>query len=268
MEEIPRMFTAEMIRGGVPEGVAVSAIASLGTGLGAIPVLFISHLSHRLRTLLLGVGGGVMVSAAAFSLLLPALRLSQQSAHPGSQLGLVAIALGLGGGLFYALEAVLPQPIVTEQSEQGDAGRTHGRRIWLFVLAIALHHFPEGLAVGISTASTQDMGVAIGVGLQNIPEGLMVALALRELGYGASFSLAMATISGWLEPLGSALGIAIADLGTAIAPVGMAIAAGAMLFVVLHELLPELSLKRMNSSGSVGLVTGLLVMSVVEQLAG
>ncbi|MEM9451841.1 MAG: ZIP family metal transporter [Cyanobacteria bacterium P01_E01_bin.6] len=267
MEEIPRMFTTEMIHGGVPDGVAVSAIASLGTGLGAIPVLFTSHLSDRLRTLFLSIGGGVMVSAAAFALLLPALRLSQQSAHPGSQLELVAIALGLGGALLYALEAVLPQPTITEQSEH-DADRTHGRQIWLFVLAIALHHFPEGLAVGLSTASTQDMGVAIGVGLQNIPEGLMLALALRELGYGASFSLAMATISGWLEPLGSALGIVIAGLSTAIAPVGMAMAAGAMLFVVFHELLPELSLKRMNSSGSVGLVTGLLVMSVVEQIAG
>ena len=96
----------------------------------------------------------------------------------------------------------------------------------------------------------------------------MVALALRQLGYGIGFSLVLATMSGWLEPLGGLLGVTLADLGANLAPVGMALAAGAMLFVVLHELLPQLNLKTLNSSGSVGLVTGVVMMGMVEQFLG
>ena len=245
---------------GIPYGVASSALASLGTGIGAAPVLFTSQLSDRWRNLLLSLGGGVMLAAAAFSLLLPAVDLSSQSVGPVVGVGIVAISLTLGVGLFYSLSRVLPEPELDTQAQ--------GRRIWLFVLAIALHHFPEGLAVGLGTESTQDPGIAIGVALQNLPEGLMVALALRELGYGAGVALALAVMSGGLEPLGGVLGVALTGLGAEIAPVGMALAAGAMLFVVLHELLPELNLKRLNSSGSMGLAVGMMLMGIVEHMVG
>ncbi|MEL6221428.1 MAG: ZIP family metal transporter [Cyanobacteria bacterium J06627_8] len=265
MEQLSHLLPQDMIHEGLPSGVTASAIASLGTGVGAIPILFTSTLSDRWKTLLLSIGGGVMVSAAAFSLLLPALDLAHDSRYPVTQYGLVAIALLIGGVLLYGLESIVPE--TTTDAETASPKQTaHGRRIWLFVLAIALHHFPEGLAVGLSTASTEDLSVAIGVGLQNIPEGLMVALALRELGYGIGVSWIAAGLSGWLEPLGSLMGIGIAEFGGAIVSTGMALAAGMMLFVVIHELLPELNLKRLNS-GSVGLVTGLLVMSLVETLA-
>ena len=240
---------------GVPNGVLSSALASLGTGIGALPMLFTSQLSDRWRGLLFSVGGGVMLSAAAFSLLLPAVELSRQSTDLVSGLGSVAIALVLGAGLFYGLDKVLPEPELDSQAE--------GRQIWLFVLAIALHHFPEGLAVGLSAESTQDLSLAIGVALQNLPEGLMVALALRQLGYGAATSIGLAAVSGWLEPVGGLFGVALAGWGSAIAPVGMALAAGAMLFVVLHELLPTLDLKQLNSSGAMGLTVGILIGLVV-----
>ncbi|MEL7507168.1 MAG: ZIP family metal transporter [Cyanobacteria bacterium J06554_1] len=240
------------------DGVTASLVASFGTGVGAMPVLFTKKLSERWKTLLLSVGSGVMLSAAAFSLLMPALVLAGRSAGYGVGVGEVVSAAALGALLFYGLEAVLPAP---------DLGQ-HGRHIWLFVLAIALHHFPEGLAVGLGTEFTHDAGIAIGVALQNLPEGLMVALALRQLGYGVGLALGFATLSGWLEPLGGWLGVTLVDLGSAIAPMGMAMAAGAMLFVVLHELLPELNLKTLNSSGSVGLMTGLVVMGMVEQFLG
>ncbi|MDJ0707348.1 MAG: ZIP family metal transporter [Leptolyngbyaceae cyanobacterium MO_188.B28] len=240
---------------GIPNGVASSALASLGTGIGALPVLFTSQLSDRWRGLLFSVGGGVMLSAAAFSLLLPAVELSRQSTDLFFGLGEVAIALVLGAGLFYGLDKVLPEAELDRQ-----AG---GRQIWLFVLAIALHHFPEGLAVGLGAESTQNLSIAIGVALQNLPEGLMVALALRQLGYGAAISIGMATVSGWLEPVGGAVGVTLAGWGSAIAPMGMALAAGAMFFVVLHELLPTLNLNRLNSSGAMGLAVGVLLMGIV-----
>ncbi|ESA32846.1 zinc iron permease [Leptolyngbya sp. Heron Island J] len=240
------------------DGVASSALASFGTGLGALPVLFTSRLGERWQTLLLSVGSGVMLAAATFSLLLPAWRLVNQAAGVNRWLGDGAIAMAIvaGAALFYGLASVLPEPELDQQSGH----------VWLFVLAIALHHFPEGLAVGLGTEFTHDPGIAIGVALQNLPEGLMVALALRQLGYGPGFALLLATLSGWLEPLGGWLGVTLVDLGAAIAPIAMASAAGAMLFVVSHELLPRLNLKTLNSG--VGMATGLVMMGVVEQLLG
>lgn len=262
MEQLSQSWsgmTSDMAANIMSDGVISSLLASFGTGVGAVPVLFMSHtsqLSDRWKTLLLSVGSGVMVSAAAFSLLLPALGLAQQSVGATVGIGEIAIATTLGAVLFYGLDRLLPQLALEPSS----------RHSWLFVLAIALHHFPEGLAVGLGTESTHDASIAIGVALQNLPEGLMVALALRQLGYGVCVALMVATVSGWLEPLGGLLGVVLVEGGSAIAPLGMALAAGAMLFVVLHELLPELNLKTFNSSSSVGLVSGMVTMGIVEQL--
>ena len=244
--------------GGVADdGVMASLLASFGTGLGAVPVLFTSRLSDRWKTLFLSVGSGVMLAAAAFSLLIPALALAGQS--PGVSLGAVAAAAAGGAAFFYGLGSLLPEPVLEPQVQ--------ARHIWLFVLAIALHHFPEGLAVGVGTGSTHDPSIAVGVALQNLPEGLMVARALRQLGYGAIAALGWATVSGWLEPLGGFVGVTLVGLNAAVAPMGMALAAGAMLYVVWHEVLPDLNLKA-NSRATVGLMGGVMAMGMVEQLLG
>ncbi|MEM9807579.1 MAG: ZIP family metal transporter [Cyanobacteria bacterium P01_D01_bin.56] len=244
------------------DGVTSSLLASVGTGLGAMPVMFTSQLSERWKSILLSVGSGIMLSAAAFSLLMPAITLMEQTleANWWVQAMVIAISTATGALLFYGLEKLLPEPAL-EQNAQS-------RSIWLFVLAIALHHFPEGLAVGIGTETTHDASIAIGVALQNLPEGLMVALALRQLGYGVPVALALATVSGWLEPLGGFVGVALADVGTTIAPVGMALAAGAMLFVVIHGLLPELDFRQFNGQGPVGVMTGVVMMGMVQQFLG
>ena len=246
----------------VNDGVALSLLASFGTGLGAVPVLFTAQLSDRWKTLLLSVGSGIMLAAAAFSLLLPAWVMAGHSAGYGVGTGTIMGATMVGAMFFYGLETIFSQPELEHQSQT----RHQTRHLWLFVLAIALHHFPEGLAVGLGVESTHDVSIALGVALQNVPEGLMVALALRQLGYSLGLSLMLATASGWLEPLGGLLGATLVGVGAIVAPVGMAVAAGAMLFVVLHEVLPQLSLK--TSSSSIGLVAGLTVMGLVEQLLG
>jgi ZIP family zinc transporter len=253
MEQLSHSWSSVM-----SDGVASSVLASFGTGVGAVPVLFSAQLSDRWKTLLLSVGSGVMLSAAAFSLLMPALALAVKSTGYGGGASEIVAAVAIGAAMFYGLERILSAPELAQQADN--------RHIWLFVLAIALHHFPEGVAVGLGTESTHDVSIAIGVALQNMPEGLMVALALRQLGYGVVFALGIATISGWLEPLGGLLGVTLVD--SEIAPIGMALAAGAMLFVVLHELLPELNLKTLNSSGSMGLLTGVVMMGIVQQFLG
>lgn len=242
---------------GLPQGLLSSAIASLGTGLGALPIMVTGQLSDRWHNRLMSVGGGIMLASAALSLLLPALNLvGQASDQTMAGLG-VGLALVLGGSLLYGLEQLIPND---------DAQADH--HIWLFVLAIALHHFPEGLAVGLGMSTTHDLSIAIGVGLQNLPEGLMVALALRELGYGIGTSVAMAAVSGCLEPLGGLLGGILAAGSAIIVPMAMALAAGAMLFVVWHDLLPTLQLKSLKSDSTVGLAVGLLMMTVIEQGVG
>lgn len=257
MEQLSQSWSG-LTSNAMADGVTFSLLASFGTGIGAVPVLFTSHLSDRWKTLLLSIGSGIMLSAAAFSLLLPAVFLASQSAGYGVAISEILAAVMAGVVIFYGLGFVLPESDLEQQT----------RHIWLFILAIALHHFPEGLAVGLGTESTQNISIAVGVAIQNLPEGLMVALALRQLGYGIGVSLGLAAMSGWLEPLGGLVGVTLADLGGAIAPIGMALAAGAMLFVILHELLPELNLKTLNSSGAVGLFTGVMMMGMVEQLLG
>ncbi|MEO0349834.1 MAG: ZIP family metal transporter [Cyanobacteria bacterium P01_A01_bin.15] len=251
MEQLSHTWSHGVV---IDDGVMASLLASFGTGLGAVPVLFTSRLSDRWKTLFLSVGSGVMLAAAAFSLLIPALALVGQS--PDYGLGAVVAAAVGGAALFYGLGRLLPEPGLEQQP-----------RSWLFVLAIALHHFPEGLAVGVGTESAHDPSIAVGVALQNLPEGLMVATALRQLGYGAMAALGWATVSGWLEPLGGFVGVTLVGLNTAVAPMGMALAAGAMLYVVWHEVLPDLNLKA-NSGATAGLVGGVMAMGMVEQLLG
>ena len=250
MEQLSQSWfggASDALSSAMANGATASLLASFGTGVGAVPVLFTRQLSARWKTLLLSVGSGVMLSAAAFSLFLPALALAGASEVFGG--------LAAGVAISYGLQRILSPADLDQRAE--------AQHIWLFILAVALHHFPEGLAVGIGTEATHGAGIAVGVALQNLPEGLMVALALRQLGYGAGVALGLAAASGWLDPLGGWLGTTLVD--SAIAPIAMALAAGAMLFVVLHELVPELNLKKLNSSGSVGLVTGLLAMAMVEQ---
>ncbi|MEM9217362.1 MAG: ZIP family metal transporter [Cyanobacteria bacterium P01_F01_bin.150] len=243
----------------LPDGVASSALASIGTGIGAFPVLFAQELSDRWRNHLLSVGAGIMLASAGFSLVWPALELASHLSNPTIGWVEVVCAFCVGALLIYGLEAWFP----ASETSEGDR-----RQLWLFVLAIALHHFPEGLAVGLVMTANQDFSLAIGVGLQNLPEGLMVALACRELGYGVRLSVLMATLSGWLEPLGGLTGGWLANGSVEMVPIGMALAAGAMLFVILHELLPSLNIKSLTGANSMGLVTGLAVMGLIKQVVG
>ncbi|NEQ96090.1 MAG: ZIP family metal transporter [Cyanothece sp. SIO2G6] len=251
----------------LPSGVVLSTLASLGTGLGSLPVLFTSRLGDRWRTLLFSVGSGVMIAAAAFSLLWPALSMATQGYDMVTGIGVVAIATLTGAALPYGIEAVLPEPEVSLPMGTGtNVAQNNLRGLWLFVMAIALHHLPEGLAVGLGTESTQDLGIALGIALQNVPEGLMVALALRELGYGIGPAMVVATVSGWLEPLGGLIGVILIDWSLAIAPIGMALAAGVMVFVVVRDLLPQLNGWQMQDGAYVGLTIGIAIMGMVAMM--
>ncbi|MEN3202524.1 MAG: ZIP family metal transporter [Atribacterota bacterium] len=214
-------------------GIAGSTLAGLATGLGAIPVLFPSlhSLSHRLKDELLGFAAGVMLAATSFSLLVPAI----ERGGPGiAILGIVA-----GAFLLDLLDRIIPH----EHFEKGKEGPSSAlRKIWLFVLAITLHNFPEGLAVGVSFGSkniADGITVAVAIGLQNVPEGLAVAVSLLGVGYRRKQAFLYALLTGLVEPLGGILGVGLVSFMHAFLPFGLALAGGAMLFVIGDEIIPE-----------------------------
>ncbi len=141
------------------------------------------------------------------------------------------------------------------------------QRIWLFVLAITLHNFPEGLSVGVGFGDgniSSGLPLAIGIGLQNIPEGLVVALALRELDYSIAYAFGVSLLTGLVEPVGGIFGATVVSFGQSVLPWGMAAAAGAMLFVIVDEIIPEIDRESIAQEGTLGIMTGFVSMMFLD----
>ncbi|MBE9076776.1 ZIP family metal transporter [Romeria aff. gracilis LEGE 07310] len=250
--------------------VWIGTLASLGaglcTGVGALPVLLPFTLSERTQGLLLGAGGGVMLAATSFSLLIPGIdaAVKQGASQPVSALIMVA-GLMMGGMALFAANVFFPH----EHFFKGKEGklRENFEQIWLFVIAIALHNFPEGLAVGVGFGGGDTAGglaLAGGIGLQNIPEGLVVAIALRNLGYSARYALGISTLTGLIEPVGGLFGAGVVSLAEPLLPWGMAFAAGAMLYVIVDEIIPEIDHKGLNQQGTLGVLAGFVLMMFLD----
>ena len=213
----------------------------VATGLGALPAMFLRSMSERLHRALSGFAGGVMLAATFFSLIVPGLE------HAGELLGSEPAAVGLGlAGLFAGAAAVAlaNRYAPHEHFLKGREGpvSTTLARTWLFVLAITLHNFPEGLAVGVGVGSGESaLGLALttGIALQNAPEGFVVAMALVAEGYSRPRAIFIAFMTGMVEPVGAALGAGSLALGAAVLPFALFFAAGAMLFVISDEVIPE-----------------------------
>ncbi|NJL39628.1 MAG: ZIP family metal transporter [Leptolyngbyaceae cyanobacterium SL_7_1] len=247
-------------------GLFASLLAGLGTGIGALPVLFAVDLSKPIQAILLGLGGGVMLAATSFSLIVPGTDAAiEQGATPTIAALTMGVGILLGGGFLWFAHANFPH----EHFFKGKEGpsRANFQRIWLFVIAIALHNFPEGLAVGVGFGSgniASGTALATGIGLQNIPEGLVVALALRELGYSIPYAIGVSTLTGLIEPVGGAIGAGVVSLAQPLLPWGMAVAAGAMLFVIIDEIIPEVDQKGLDQEGTLGAMLGFVVMMILD----
>jgi ZIP family zinc transporter len=248
----------------VRDAAFASLLAGAATGLGALPLLFLSRVSDRLRDTALGFGAGVMLAAAAFSLLLPAIEMVGKSGTPTVALGLLA-----GGAFLMVCDRLLPH-----RHLGGDAhgiGTENVRRVWLFVFAMALHNLPEGLAVGVAYTdpdATAAAALAFGIGIQNMPEGLVTALALMGAGYGRVAAVALATGTGLLEPVAAAFGSALVAGTAPLLPPAMAFAAGAMVFVVSHEIIPESHRRGHETHATVGVLIGFALMMVLDTAFG
>jgi zinc transporter, ZIP family len=254
--------------------VALGFLGSLAAGsltaIGALPVLFGSIPSRAMRDLLLGFAAGVMLAASFFSLIIPALDAAEPMFENGAApAAVVCVGILLGMGAVALMNEKLPH----EHFRTGREGPQSAslRRVWLFVFAITIHNFPEGLAVGVGFGSDGFSGglpLALGIGLQNAPEGLAVAVYLLAEGYARLRAWGVAALTGVVEPIGGLLGAGIISMSQPLLPWGLAFAAGAMLYVISHEIIPETHRSGHQKKATLGLSIGLVLMLFLDVWLG
>jgi ZIP family zinc transporter len=257
-------------------GILASLLAGTATGLGAIPIFFKKDFSRRSLDVMLGFAAGVMLAASAFSLLVPAFDhinapewLAIAPAWAIEAAGIVTVVGGgfvLGGLFVHIADKYLPHEHFAKGKE-GPSSRL--ARVWLLVIAIAIHNFPEGLAVGVSFGVENvatGFSVAVAIALQNIPEGLAVAAPLVREGYSRKYAALLALSTGLVEPIGGLLGVSVITVAIGLLPYGLAFAAGAMVFVVGDEMVPESHAGGNARLATWGIIIGFFIMMTLDNI--
>ena len=246
--------------------LAGGSIAALATALGTLPVLMSQRFSQRAYDTMLGFGAGVMLAASVFSLLIPSIAAARQAgATAWGASATAGVAMLLGAALLMALDRLLPHEHFVKGLEGPQARAL--RRTWLFVTAVALHNLPEGLAIGVAFAGPDAIGaqaLSTGIAIQDVPEGLVVAVALRGVGYSRWASCALGAASGLVEPVAALAGVALVGLSAGLLPWGLGFAAGAMLFVISHEIIPESHRQGHERWATTGLMLGFVTMMLLD----
>ncbi|MFK7700124.1 ZIP family metal transporter [Pseudomonas caspiana] len=239
------------------------AICALGTALGAVPVLVIRGMPASVSDGLLGFGAGVMLAATAFSLIVPGLAAAENLGFsPWGAGGLVSLGIFLGAvGLF-----VVDHTVSKGSPLSGDELPAIAPRIWLFVIAIIAHNIPEGMAIGVSAGGglPDADSLAMGIAIQDVPEGLVIALVLAGAGMSRFKAFLIGAASGLVEPVFALLCAWLVAIAELLLPLGLAFAAGAMLLVVTQEIIPESRRNGHDKVASLGLITGFCLMMVMD----
>lgn len=255
--------------------VAAGALASLATGLvtvvGALPILAMARPTEAQQNMMLGFAAGVMLAASFFSLIIPGIAQAERlGAGRVEASATIIAAVLLGGGLLAWVNQAVPS---FERFGLGPSGiaAVRFRRIWLFILAITLHNFPEGMAVGVSFgAPDMSAGIttALGIGLQNLPEGLAVAAAMLTLGYSRLTGVGVALLSGLAEPIAGLAGAWAVTFSEVALPWGLGLAAGAMIYTVASEIIPDNHTRLHGQRATAGLMVGLAAMMFLDITLG
>ena len=258
-----------------PEVLQAVFIPFLGTVLGAACVFFLKgQMPRQVQRALTGFAAGVMTAASVWSLLIPAMN---QSEHMGKFAFLPAfIGLWVGVLFLLALDKLIPHMHMNSDCVEGRACGL-GKSTML-VFAVALHNLPEGMAVGVLLAgwlagnetisSTAVLALAIGIAIQNLPEGAIISMPLKSNGMKSGKAFWLGAASGAVEPLGAVLTLLLSSLLTPVLPYVLAFAAGAMLYVVVEELIPEANLCEGGHSGTLGVMSGFLIMMILDVALG
>lgn len=246
------------------------------TALGAAAVFFFKHINQKVLDAMLGFAAGVMIAASFWSLLAPAIEMAESATLPA---WLVASTGFLLGGLFlYIIDKILPHLHLGLPESEAEGVKTSWHRSILLVLAITLHNFPEGLAVGVAFGALSvgypeaslggALALALGIGLQNFPEGMAVSVPLRREGLTRWRSFLYGQASGMVEPIAGILGAAAVIYISALLPYALAFAAGAMIYVVAEELIPESHIGDYTDIATIGTMTGFAVMMILDVALG
>ena len=246
------------------------------TALGAAGVFFTRTVNKKILDPMLGFAGGVMIAASYWSLLAPALEMAEQQ----GQIAWVPAAVGflLGGICLRLVDRILPHLHLYAPMEEAEGISTTWRRTTLLILAITLHNIPEGLAVGVAFGAVAAgipaatlpaaIALALGIGIQNFPEGMAVAMPLRREGVSRLKSFCYGQLSAVVEPIAGVVGAAAVIIARPILPYALAFAAGAMIFVVVEEVVPESQASGNADSATIGLMVGFTVMMILDVALG
>ena len=246
------------------------------TALGALVVFPAKELSRKTLDGMLGFAAGVMIAASFWSLLAPAIAMSRDMGYLPWLPAVVGFLVG--AGFLRLIDRFLPHLHMFLPVEQAEGIRTRWRRTTLLVLAITLHNIPEGLAVGVafgavaagyeSATLASAIALAIGIGIQNFPEGTAVAMPLRREGMSRGKSFWYGQLSGIVEPIAGVIGAALVIIARPVLPFALAFAAGAMIFVVVEELVPESQTSGHSHAATMGSMLGFAVMMSLDVALG
>lgn len=246
--------------------IITSIIAGFSTGVGALPIFFTKNVSNKALDTMLGFAAGVMLAATSFSLVIPAIE-----AGGGGLKGAIITFIGLFlGALFLDItDKHSPHVHLLDKRKEGNSSSL--AKMWLFIIAIAIHNFPEGLAVGVGFGDgnvSNGITLAIGISLQNLPEGMAVALALVREKYNITKAFFIALLTGLVEPIGAFIGLALVNIAEPLLPLILAFAAGAMLFVISDEIIPETHKNGYERQATYGVVIGFALMVLLDVTLG
>lgn len=258
----------------IMQGLIATLFTWAVTAAGAAIVFLFTDMNRRLLDTLLGFTGGVMLAASFWSLLNPALEMAAVDWRPGTEWFPVAIGFILGAVFIFALDQFLPHLHLNAPITKREGVKTDWNRTILLVLAITLHNIPEGLAIGVAFGAVAegmpgaDLGaaiaLAIGIGIQDFPEGLAVAVPLRRFGLSKRKAFMWGQLSGAVEPIAGVLGVALVMMAKPILPYALAFAAGAMIFVVVEEVIPESQSEKNTDRATLGLIGGFVLMMALD----
>ena len=242
------------------------------TALGASTVFLAREVNRKALDVMLGFAAGVMIAASFWSLLLPAIELSAGGMMP--EWMPAGIGFILGGMALGSMDKVLPHLHIGFPDDTAEGIPTSWRRSTLLILAVTMHNIPEGLAVGVAFGAlaagfpvetvTAAIALAIGIGIQNFPEGMAISMPLRREGFSARRSFWYGQLSGIVEPVAAVIGAVAVIIAQPILPYALAFAAGAMIFVVIEEVVPESQLNGNADAATFGAMLGFVVMMILD----
>lgn len=250
-------------------------IPLLGTTLGASMVLFMKKdINQTLEKLLLGFAAGVMIAASIWSLIIPSIEMSEGQ----GKIGWIAPAIGflLGMAFLLLLDTIIPHMHLDKDEPEGVKSKL--KKTTMLILAVTLHNIPEGMAVGVTFAGviignagitlTSALALSIGIAIQNFPEGAIISMPLRGEGVSRKKAFLYGTLSGIVEPIAAIITICLTSLVVPILPYILSFAAGAMIYVVVEELIPESQMGEHSNIGTVGVAIGFVIMMILDVVLG